>query len=80
MRRKTKVPIVLAALLFLLAAVAEIAMSRSRGPQDDAEERQRRAVVLTVEDMGGPEMAPHIPQRSSHPGEAGARLDNATDA
>jgi len=25
--------------------------------------------------MGGPEMAPHTPQRSSRPGEAVARLD-----
>jgi hypothetical protein len=26
--------------------------------------------------MGGPEMAPQAPQRSSRPGKAGARLDN----
>jgi hypothetical protein len=29
--------------------------------------------------MGGPEMAPHTPQRSARPGEAVARLDNAPD-
>src|SRR6266478_2249049 len=28
--------------------------------------------------MGGPEMAPHTPQRSSHPGEVVARLDPHT--
>src|SRR5712692_3406145 len=26
-------------------------------------------------DMGGPDMAPHTPRRSEHPGEAGALLD-----
>jgi heme-degrading monooxygenase HmoA len=26
--------------------------------------------------MGGPDMAPHTPQRSARPGEAGARLDH----
>jgi hypothetical protein len=29
--------------------------------------------------MGGPEMAPHTPRRSSRPGEAVARLDSPTD-
>ena len=50
MRRRSKVPIVLAALLFLLAAGAEIATSRNPVLQDDAEERQRRALVVTVDE------------------------------
>jgi hypothetical protein len=29
--------------------------------------------------MGGPEMAPHTPQRSGHPGEAVAPLDGPPD-
>ena len=28
--------------------------------------------------MGGPDMAPHTPQRSEHPGEAGVLLDTST--
>jgi hypothetical protein len=36
MQPTQKVPIVLATLLFILAAAAEIATSRSRLPQDDA--------------------------------------------
>jgi hypothetical protein len=35
-------------------------------------------IVLVPIDVGGPEMAPHTPQRSPRPGEAVARLDNLT--
>jgi hypothetical protein len=38
-------------------------------------------IVLVAQEstgVGGPEMAPHTPQRSPHPGEAVARLDNLT--
>ena len=35
---------------------------------------RRSALILPVNHMGGPEMAPQTSQRSSHPGEAGARL------
>ena len=33
--------------------------------------------AVVVVGMGGPEMAPHTPQRSSRPGKAVAFLDNA---
>jgi hypothetical protein len=46
-----KVPLVLAALAFALAAIAEIATGRSRLPQDDdAIEWTRRAALVTVDD------------------------------
>ena len=50
MRRRSKLPIVLAALLFLLAAVAEIATSRSPVPHDDA--------VVTVDEAPAPGQRP----------------------
>jgi hypothetical protein len=51
MQRKQKVPIVLAALLFTLAAVAEIATGRSRpAAEGEASERTRRAVLVSVDD------------------------------
>lgn len=50
MQRKQKVPIVLAALLFVLAAVAEIAAGRSRVVSDgDAAERTRQAALASVD-------------------------------
>jgi hypothetical protein len=33
------------------------------------------ATIVVLSDVGGPDMAPHIPQRSPRPGEAAARLD-----
>jgi hypothetical protein len=49
MQRKQKVPIVLAALLFTLAAIAEIATGRSRVAHDgDAAERTRQAALVAV--------------------------------
>lgn len=48
MQQTQKVPIVLAGLLFTLAAVAEIATGRGRLPQDDAGERARRAALVSV--------------------------------
>jgi hypothetical protein len=50
MQPTQKVPIALAALLFTLAAVAEIATGRNRNPQDDAEERTRRAALVSVDE------------------------------
>ncbi len=50
MQPTPKLPIVLVALLFILAAVAEIATGRSRTPQDDAAERARRAALVTVDE------------------------------
>ena len=44
-----KVPIALAALLFAVAAVAEIATGRSRNPQDN-DERARRAALVTLDE------------------------------
>ena len=35
---------------------------------------RRSPLILPVDHMGGPEMAPQTPQRSSRPGAAGARL------
>jgi hypothetical protein len=50
MQSPQKLPIVLAALLFILAAAAEIATGRSRLPQDDATEQARRAALVTMEE------------------------------
>jgi hypothetical protein len=50
MQRKRKVPIVLAALLFALAAVAEFTIARSRVASDgDAGERTRQAALARVD-------------------------------
>jgi hypothetical protein len=35
-------------------------------------------IVLVSAEVGGPEMAPHTPQRSARPGRAVARLDSRT--
>ena len=45
-----KLPIVLAALLFILAAVAEIATGRSPIPQDNATDQARRAALTIVDE------------------------------
>lgn len=45
-----KLPIVLAALLFILAAVAEIATGRSRMPQDTVTEQARRAALVSMDE------------------------------
>jgi len=50
MQPSQKVPIVLAGLLFTLAAVAEIATGRGRLPQDDGAEHARRAALVSVEE------------------------------
>jgi hypothetical protein len=50
MQPPQKLPIVLAALLFMLAAIAEIATGRSRIPQDDATEQARRAALTTMDE------------------------------
>ena len=50
MQQTQKVPIVLAVLLFILAAAAEIATGRSRLSQEDAVERARRAALLSVDE------------------------------
>ena len=50
MQQTQKVPIVLAGLLFTLAAVAEIATGRGRLPQDDGAERARRAALVSVDE------------------------------
>jgi hypothetical protein len=50
MQRKHKAPIVLAALLFILAAAAEIATGRSRvTPDRDMSERMRQAELASVD-------------------------------
>ena len=49
MQPPQKVPIVLVALLFLLAAIAEIATGRSRIPQDDATQGARRAALVSMD-------------------------------
>jgi hypothetical protein len=48
MRRRSKVPIVLVALLFLLAAVAEIATSRIVVTADEASELAASTAGLTL--------------------------------
>lgn len=45
-----KAPIVLAAVLFILAAVAEMAMGRSRNPQDNRVERARVVALASVDE------------------------------
>ena len=40
---------------------------------------RRSSLILPVNHMGGPEMAPPTPQRSARPGEAGTRLGIALD-
>lgn len=50
MQRRQKVPIVLAALLFVLAAIAEIATGRGSVATDaDASERARQAALVSVD-------------------------------
>jgi len=50
MERPQKAPIVLAAGLFILAAVAEISTGRSRSLQDDGGERARVAALAGVDE------------------------------
>jgi len=50
MQPTQKAPIVLAAVLFILAAVAEMAMGRSRSPQDDRLERARVVALASVDE------------------------------
>jgi len=50
MQPTQKAPIVLAAVLFILAAVAEMAMGRSRNPQDDRVERARVVALASVDE------------------------------
>jgi hypothetical protein len=40
---------------------------------------RRSALILPDDHMGGPEMAPHIPPRSTRPGEAVAGLGIARE-
>jgi hypothetical protein len=50
MKPTPKVPIVLMAALFVLAAVAEMAMGRSRSPQDDDVQRVGRIALVSVDE------------------------------
>jgi hypothetical protein len=50
MKRTQRVPIVLVAVLFILAAVAEIATGRSRTPQDEGAERARLVALASVDE------------------------------
>lgn len=50
MTRRQKAPLVLAAGLFILAGVAEMATGRSKNPQDDAAERMRGAALASVDE------------------------------
>lgn len=49
MRKRTKVPIVLVALLFVLAAAAEVATSRGKPQSDHATRPTQRAALETVD-------------------------------
>ena len=50
MQRTVKVPIVLVAVLFTLAAVAEIATGRSRNTQEEGAERARLVALASVDE------------------------------
>ena len=72
--------------LLLEPRVVEDQRRREQGHGDHRRDHQQENVIpklhrasVPTTKMGGPEMAPHTPRRSSRPGEAVARLDLPTE-